>query len=47
MKVTVAFVEVVKQFLGDLDADLRHTPVFSEEYRYSVAQYTEPARKSL
>jgi len=36
--VTDVFVEVIKQFLRDFDADLRHTLVFAEEYLHSVAQ---------
>lgn len=41
--VTDVLVEVIKQFLRDLDADLRHTLVFSEEYLHSVAQHIGPA----
>jgi hypothetical protein len=37
--VTDVFVEVIKQFLRNLDADLRHTLVFAEEYLQRVAQY--------
>ena len=42
--VTDVFVEVIEQFLGDLDADLRHTLVFTEEYLQRVAQHTGLAR---
>ena len=43
--VTDVFVEVIEQFLGDLDADLRHTLVFAEEYLQRVAQHTGLARR--
>lgn len=39
------FVEVIKQFLGNLDADLRHTLVFTKEYLQRVAQYTGLVRR--
>lgn len=38
--VTDVLVEVIKQLLGDLDADLRHTLVFAEKYLQRVAQHT-------
>lgn len=41
------FVEVIKQFLGYLDADLRHTIVFAEEYLQSVAQHRTCSQVSL
>ena len=43
--VTDVFVEVIEQFLGDLDADLRHTLIFAEEYLQRVAQHTGLARR--
>ena len=43
--VTDVFVEVIEQFLGNLDADLRHTLVFTEEYLQRVAQYTGLIRR--
>ena len=43
--VTNVLVEVIKQFLGNLDADLRHVFVFAEEYLQRVAQHTGLARK--
>ncbi len=45
--VTDMLVEVIKQFLGNLNADLRHTYVFSEEYLQRVAHHTELASSSL
>ena len=41
--VTDVLVEVIKQFLGNLYANLRHTLVFAEEYLQSVAQHTRLA----
>ena len=45
--VTDVLIEVFKQFLGDLNADLRHTLVFVEEYLQRVAQYIRLAPRSL
>lgn len=37
--VTDMLVKVIKQFLGNFNADLRHTLIFAEEYLHSVAQH--------
>ena len=37
--VTDVLIEIIKQFLGNLNADLRHTLLFAEEYLQIVAQH--------
>jgi len=45
--VTDVLVEIIKQFLRNLDADLRHTLVFVEKYLQRDANHTGLARSSL